>query len=201
MRKARRPAAIAMALALALQLGTVVPAAAAGINSTAGYENGNSPLNLNLIARYASGQYNVDGGVMEIVAYSQSNGYAYAINGQSGLLAAIPLGDLTAGISVARLSGTDIDVKALVEAADSSFRYGDMTSVAISPDNTILAAALQAEGRRPGSPVRLQCRRLLDPEGTGGNRCAAGYGDLCRQQHRPHRRRGGASGGLRRRNR
>ncbi len=146
MRKARRPAAIAMALALALQLGTVVPAAAAGINSTAGYENGNSPLNLNLIARYASGQYNVDGGVMEIVAYSQSNGYAYAINGQSGLLAAIPLGDLTAGISVARLSGTDIDVKALVEAADSSFRYGDMTSVAISPDNTILAAALQAEG-------------------------------------------------------
>ena len=72
MRKARRPAAIAMALALALQLGTVVPAAAAGINSTAGYENGNSPLNLNLIARYASGQYNVDGGVMEIVAYSQS---------------------------------------------------------------------------------------------------------------------------------
>ena len=69
MRKARRPAAIAMALALALQLGTVVPAAAAGINSTAGYENGNSPLNLNLIARYASGQYNVDGGVMEIVAY------------------------------------------------------------------------------------------------------------------------------------
>ena len=27
-----------------------------------------------MIARYASGQYNVDGGVMEIVAYSQSNG-------------------------------------------------------------------------------------------------------------------------------
>lgn len=155
MRKARRPAAIAMALALALQLGTVVPAAAAGINSTAGYENGNSPLNLNLIARYASGQYNVDGGVMEIVAYSQSNGYAYAINGQSGLLAAIPLGDLTAGISVARLSGTDIDVKDLVEAADSSFRYGDMTSVAISPDNTILAAALQAEGYNDAGRVAL----------------------------------------------
>lgn len=155
MRKARRPAAIAMALALALQLGTVVPAAAAGINSTAGYENGNSPLNLNLIARYASGQYNVDGGVMEIVAYSQSNGYAYAINGQSGLLAAIPLGDLTAGISVARLSGTDIDVKALVEAADSSFRYGDMTSVAVSPDSATLAAALQAEGYNDAGRVAL----------------------------------------------
>lgn len=155
MRKARRPAAIAMALALALQLGTVVPAAAAGINSTAGYENGNSPLNLNLIARYASGQYNVDGGVMEIAAYSQSNGYAYAINGQSGLLAAIPLGDLTAGASVAQLSGTDIDVKALVEAADSSFRYGDMTSVAVSPDSTTLAAALQAEGYSDAGRVAL----------------------------------------------
>ncbi len=33
MRKARRPAAIALALALALQLGAAVPAAAAGINS------------------------------------------------------------------------------------------------------------------------------------------------------------------------
>ena len=43
MRKARRPAAIAMALALALQLGTVVPAAAAGINSTAGYETAIPP--------------------------------------------------------------------------------------------------------------------------------------------------------------
>ena len=66
-----------------------------------------------------------------------------------------PLGDLTAGISVARLSGTDIDVKALVEAADSSFRYGDMTSVAISPDNTILAAALQAEGYHDAGRVAL----------------------------------------------
>ena len=87
MRNAKRPAAIALTLALtlalALQLGAALPVAAAGSSLTAGYENGNSPLNLNLIARYASGQYNVDGGVMEIVAYSQSNGYAYAINGQS----------------------------------------------------------------------------------------------------------------------
>ena len=155
MRKARRPAAIAMALALALQLGTVVPAAAAGINSTAGYENGNSPLNLTQIARYTSGQFNVDGGVMEIVAYNQSNDFAYAINGQSGLLAAISLKNLAAGSSVAQLSGTDIDVKALVEAADSSFRYGDMTSVAVSPDSATLAAALQAEGYNDAGRVAL----------------------------------------------
>ena len=84
MRKARRPAATALALALALQLGAAVPAAAADITATAGYENGNSPLNLTQIARYTSGQFNVDGGVMEIVAYDRANGFAYAINGQSG---------------------------------------------------------------------------------------------------------------------
>ena len=72
MRKARRPAAIALALALALQLGAAVPAAAADITATAGYENGNSSLNLTQIARYTSGQFNVDGGVMEIVAYNRS---------------------------------------------------------------------------------------------------------------------------------
>ena len=155
MRKARRSAAIALALTLALQLGTVMPAAAANITATSGYENGGTTLELNLIARYVSGQYNVDGGVMEIVAYNQANGFAYAINGQSGLLAAISLEDLTAGDSVAQLSGTDIDVKALVEAADTSFRYGDMTSVAVSPDSATLAAALQAEGYSDAGRVAL----------------------------------------------
>ena len=92
---------------------------------------------------------------MEIVAYNRANSFAYAINGQSGLLAAISLENLAAGSSVARLSGTDIDVKALVEAADSSFRYGDMTSVAVSPDSATLAAALQAEGYNDAGRVAL----------------------------------------------
>lgn len=155
MRKARRPAATALALALALQLGAAVPAVAADITASGGYENGNSPLNLTQIARYTSGQFNVDGGVMEIVAYNRANSFAYAINGQSGLLAAISLENLAAGSSVARLSGTDIDVKALVEAAGSSFRYGDMTSVAVSPDSATLAAALQAEGYNDAGRVAL----------------------------------------------
>ena len=155
MRKARRPAAVALGFALALQMGAAVPAAAVGANATAGYENGNAPLNLTQIGRYASGQFNVDGGVMEIVAYNQANGFAYAINGQSGRLAAIPLNNLAAGTVMARLGGTDIDVKALVEAADSSFRYGDMTSVAVSPDKTTLAVALQAEGYQDAGRVAL----------------------------------------------
>ena len=153
MNNKRRIACAALGLALSFQLCAAVPASAAG--STRGYENGSSALNLTQIARYTSGQFNVDGGVMEIVAYNQANGFAYAINGQSGLLAAIPLGGFAAGQSVAQLNGTDINVKALVEAADSSFSYGDMTSVAVSPDSTTLAAALQAEGYNDSGRVAL----------------------------------------------
>ena len=150
--KAKRAASLALGLGLALLLGTA--ASAQGV-PTGGYENGTAALNLTQIARYSAGQYNVDGGVMEIVAYNQATEWAYAINGQSGKLAAIPLAGLTAGAHVEALTGTEIDVKALVEAEDSTFQYGDMTSVAISPDSTTLAAALQAQGSNDAGRVAL----------------------------------------------
>ena len=150
--KAKRAASLALGLGLALQLGTA--ASAQGV-PTGGYENGTAALNLTQIARYSAGQYNVDGGVMEIVAYNQATEWAYAINGQSGKLAAIPLAGLTAGAHVEELTGTEIDVKALVEAEDSTFQYGDMTSVAISPDSATLAAALQAQGSNDAGRVAL----------------------------------------------
>ena len=150
--KAKRAASLALGLGLALQLGTA--ASAQGV-PTGGYENGTAALNLTQIARYSAGQYNVDGGVMEIVAYNQATEWAYAINGQSGKLAAIPLAGLTAGAHVEALTGTEIDVKALVEAEDGTFQYGDMTSVAISPDSTTLAAALQAQDSNDAGRVAL----------------------------------------------
>ena len=150
--KVKRAASLALSLGLALQLGTA--ASAQGV-PTGGYENGTAALNLTQIARYSAGQYNVDGGVMEIVAYNQATEWAYAINGQSGKLAAIPLAGLTAGAHVEELTGTEIDVKALVEAEDGTFQYGDMTSVAISPDSTTLAAALQAQGSNDAGRVAL----------------------------------------------
>ena len=150
--KAKCAASLALGLGLALQLGTA--ASAQGV-PTGGYENGTAALNLTQIARYSAGQYNVDGGVMEIVAYNQATEWAYAINGQSGKLAAIPLAGLTAGAHVEELTGTEIDVKALVEAEDGTFQYGDMTSVAISPDSTTLAAALQAQGSNDAGRVAL----------------------------------------------
>ncbi len=149
----KRIASVGLCLALGVQLSTVGSAAA----PAAGYENGTA-LNISQIGRYASGQFNVDGGVMEIVSYNSWNGCAYAINGQSGLLTAIPLSGMTVGGRVDQLTGTDIDVKALVEAEDSSFHYGDMTSVAISPDNTTLAIALQAEEYdQPGRVAVFTC--------------------------------------------
>ena len=104
--------------------------------STAGYENGNSSLDITMSAHYTSGSFNADGGVMEIVVYNKANGHAYAVNGQDGVLASI---DIAGGDT--ELSSVDIDVKALV--SDSDFTYGDMTSVAVSPDGSLIATALQ----------------------------------------------------------
>ena len=105
MKKTKRITGAALGLVLALQICAAAPASAAGAIMTKGYENADSAVNLTQIGRYTSGQFHVDGGVMEIVAYDQANGFAYAINGQSGLLASIPLGGL-AGIKV-RVLGQD----------------------------------------------------------------------------------------------
>lgn len=121
-----------------------------------GFENGTDTLDIAQIARYDSGMTNADGGVMEIVDYNKVTGWAYAINGQSGTLTAINLKQIQQGDSVTMLDGNDIDVKALVNAED--FTYGDMTSIAVSPDGTLLAVAVQAEGNADsGRVVLFQC--------------------------------------------
>jgi 2',3'-cyclic-nucleotide 2'-phosphodiesterase (5'-nucleotidase family) len=113
----------------------------------AGFENAGAALALTQLARYSSGSVDADGGVCEIVAYSASNGYAYAVNGRDGVLTAIDLGALS-GVGGAaqpgRLTGADIDVAALARA--QGLAYGDLTSVAVSPDGSRLAAAVQAAG-------------------------------------------------------
>ncbi|MGN1001182.1 MAG: choice-of-anchor I family protein [Oscillospiraceae bacterium] len=120
---------------------------------TVGYENETAALALTQIGRYGSGMTNADGGVMEIVDYNNTNGYAYAVNGQSGKLAAISLAALGEAESDGVLSGMEIDVAALVN--DEGFTYGDMTSVAVSPDGTKLAAAIQAADYTANGRVAL----------------------------------------------
>lgn len=118
-----------------------------------GYENGNASLDLTEVGRYDAGMTNPDGGVMEIVSYNTVTGWAYAVNGNTGNLTAIALKDMEQGSTIDALDGNDIDVKSLVE--DSSFTYGDMTSVAVSPDGSTLAVALQAEDYTAAGRVAL----------------------------------------------
>ena len=77
-----------------------------------GAENGTSSASLNLAqeGRYDAGMTNADGGVMEIVGYNTVTGWAYAINGQTGNLTAIPMKTLASGETVDLLDGNDIDV-------------------------------------------------------------------------------------------
>lgn len=158
---------VSAALGVALLVGSTAPAFAgdaqvspkmttsAPINA---FANNSAALGLSQIARYSAGAFHTDGGVMEIVAYNTATKFAYAINGQSGKLAVISLADLKASNNVASLAGKDIDIKALVEKNDKTFHYGDMTSVAISPDNSTLAAALQAKGYNdPGRVALFTC--------------------------------------------
>lgn len=126
-----------------------------GGDQTQGEENGDTQLDVTKIAGYTSGEFNVDGGVMEIVSYNAATGWAYAVNGQSGLLTAIPLKTLEEKDTVDLLDGNDMDIKAMVEETDPTFAYGDMTSVAVSPDGSTLAAALQAAGYADAGRVAL----------------------------------------------
>ncbi len=124
-----------------------------GGKKVTGYDNSDSTIKATQIARYDSGMTNADGGVMEIVDYNYKTGWAYFVNGQTGELVAIPLKTLEEKENVDLLDGNDIDVKSLVE--DEGFTYGDMTSVAVSPDGTMLTVAIQAEGYNANGRVAI----------------------------------------------
>ena len=103
-----------------------------------GFYTADAALKLELAGRYNSGAMNADGGSLEIVQYNAKNGFAYAVSGVKGKLIAVDLNGSMDGDKAAALSGTEYDIKSMVSS------YGDMTSVAISPDGTRLAVAIQA---------------------------------------------------------
>lgn len=108
-----------------------------------GFYNADAALKLELAGRYNSGAMNEDGGSLEIVQYNASNGFAYAVSGVKGKLIAVDLNGSMDGDKAVALSGTEYDIKSMVNA--EGFTYGDMTSVAVSPDGSKLAVAIQAE--------------------------------------------------------
>lgn len=120
-----------------------------------GYYNQTGSLKLELAGRYNSGAMSEDGGSLEIVQYNAANGYAYAVSGVKGKLIAVDCNGSLDGDTVTALNGTEYDVKSLVEG----FAYGDMTSVAISPDGSKLAVAIQASGYAdPGMVALFACQ-------------------------------------------
>ncbi|MDY5987947.1 MAG: choice-of-anchor I family protein [Lachnoclostridium sp.] len=116
-----------------------------------GYYDSTGSLQLELAGRHNSGAMNEDGGSLEIVTYNPVNGYAYAVSGVKGKLIAVDLNGKLDGDEVVSLAGTEYDVKALVDG----FAYGDMTSVAVSPDGSKLAVAIQAENYADNGVVAL----------------------------------------------
>ena len=103
-----------------------------------GFYNEDAALKLALAGRYNSGAMNADGGSLEIVQYNAKNGFAYAVSGVKGKLIAVDLNGKLDGDKVIGLKGAEYDIKSMVSS------YGDMTSVAISPDGARLAVAIQA---------------------------------------------------------
>ena len=129
----------------------------AGAIKVKGLNNGKSTLDMELFARHNSGAKNADGGSLEIVEYNSVNGYAYAVSGLKGQIIAVKIAGAEKGDTVTNLSGTGYDVKKLI-SSNKEFAYGDITSVAISPDGTKLAAAVQHENyATPGAVAIFTC--------------------------------------------
>ena len=118
-----------------------------------GFYNDNAALKVELAGRDNSGAMSADGGSLEIVQYNPSNGFAYAVSGLKGKLIAVNLNENMDGEKAADLSDTEYDLKEMLTT--DNFQYGDMTSVAVSPDGSILAAAVQAENYADNGIVAL----------------------------------------------
>ncbi len=130
---------------------------AVGGTQATGFVDDTASLGIRKIARYSTGEYDEDGGIQEIVTYNPANQFSYSVNGRDGLITTVYMGGLDSGsTSVALLDGSDIDVSELVNI--DGFTYGDMTSIAVSPDRTRLAVAIQEEAYdEPGRVAIFDC--------------------------------------------
>lgn len=123
-----------------------------------GYFNADSAVKAKLIARYNARAYSADGGSAKITAYNAASGFAYSVNGVKGTLDCVDMRGLQNGTTVEKLAGTELKAAELAENAGDGFSYGDMTSVAVSPDGKTLAVAMQDEDyTKPGRVLFFEC--------------------------------------------
>lgn len=154
--------AFAMTAQVTFYSGISVHAYAESDKPAAGVQNGETTLDMQLYARYDSVAASEDGGSLEIVEYNKENGFAYAVSGIKGTLIAVPVEEPGETDKLIDLNGTEYDVKQILEQQvldGTEFLYGDMTSVAISPDGTKLAVAVQHEAYdKAGAIVIFSCK-------------------------------------------
>ena len=116
---------------------------------TEGFYNEEAAVRITKTAGYNSGIVNKDGGSAEIIQYNSDTQMYYVVNGTSGTLDIVPRAESAE-------KGIKFNLKDMIEAQVEDFTYGDMTSVAISTEKDLVAAAVQAEGTNdPGLIVLM----------------------------------------------
>jgi hypothetical protein len=96
---------------------------------------------LSYIGSYSTGSVNENGGIAEIVVYNKDNKKIYMVNGALGSLDIVDAGVLRSGRFTEMSLYKRVDVSAM--AAANGFDSGDLTSVAVSTKNRMLALAVQ----------------------------------------------------------
>lgn len=142
-------------LALGLSLTMVMPVtplsvqyvqAASVKKPKAGSQNGSTTLEMKSYGGFSANSTDATGGSLEIVSYNQTNGYAYAVSGKKQKIEVISVTSPKKTNAITQFTGVDYDVKRDIEAwqgGNNTFVYGDMTSVAVSPNGKYLAVAIQ----------------------------------------------------------
>ena len=97
--------------------------------------------NLSYIGRYSVGAVNEDGGIVEIVVFNKDNKRIYMVNGALGSLDIVDTSALRSGRFTELVLTDRVDIRAM--GAANGFEYGDLTSVAVSTKNKLIALAVQ----------------------------------------------------------
>jgi len=92
------------------------------------------------IGSYSTGSVSESGGVAEIVVYNNDNKHIYLVNGALGSLDIVDASGLRSGRFTEMPLYKRIDVNAMGTA--NGFTYGDLTSVAVSTRNRIIALSV-----------------------------------------------------------
>lgn len=115
------------------------------VSPTISADGAENKYKLSLDARYDSGVQNADGGTTEIVAYNKHNHSAYVVNGETKKVEAFSL-NYNEESALNLKPFLSIDIAELLKTVDTHFEYGDLTSIAVHPQENVIAASVQAEG-------------------------------------------------------